>query len=156
MTAKPSLRLERRLKAPVETVFAAWTQGEALKQWFAPNDATAVLLVDIDVRIGGRYRIALGGGDGQRRCVTGVYQAIEPFNRLVFTWAWDFAPDLETLVSIDLASVDGETLLTLTQTQFADEAIRDLHQTGWIGSLDRLQRALSNALIAQLEDTDYA
>ena len=151
MVPKASLRLQRRYRAAKETVFAAWTQGDALKRWFAPNDATAVPLAELDLRVGGRYRIELLGGDGVTRCVSGVYKVIDPCERLVFTWTWDFAPELETLVSIELASVDGETLLTLTQTQFIDAALRDLHETRWSGSLDRLERALSEAASLQTE-----
>ena len=66
----PSLTIKRKLKAPAEKVFAAWTQPEALKAWFGPSDDYTVLVAETDVRVGGRYRIVMqqaGGGGAPRR-----------------------------------------------------------------------------------------
>ena len=52
---KPSLTLKRRLQAPPAKVFAAWTDAEKVKRWFAPGEATTIR-AESDARVGGRYR----------------------------------------------------------------------------------------------------
>lgn len=142
--ARPSLTLERHIKAPVEKVYRAWTEGETLKRWFGPSDALVVELADADVRVGGHYRIVLAEPGGERHRVGGVYREVVPNARLVFTWAWESMPERQSLVTVSLeAAAGGGTDLTLVHEQFADEAARDRHQHGWSGSLDRLVRALA-------------
>lgn len=143
VTTRPSLTLERRLKAPRERVWKAWTTGEALKRWFGPSDAMIISVADVDLRPGGRYRIVMQEPGGERHEVGGVYREIEPHSRLVFTWAWVSMPERESLVTVELRDAGGETDLTLTHAQFFDEAARDRHQHGWIGSFDRLARHLA-------------
>ena len=50
---KPSLTLKRRLNAPPEKVYAAWTDAAQIVKWFGP-DAGPVSRADTDVRTGGR------------------------------------------------------------------------------------------------------
>jgi len=140
---KPSLTLKRRIDAPVERVWQAWTSGETLKRWFGPSDTLEVTVADVDLRIGGHYRIVVRGSDGEKHEVGGIYRAIEPHARLVFTWAWASTPERESLVTVALAADGNATILTLTHEQFADEPARDRHEKGWTGCLEKLARHLS-------------
>ena len=79
----PSLTLKRKLEAPAEKVFTAWTQPEALKHWFGPSNAMMVPLAEADVRIGGRYRIILREAGGEEHRVGGVYKEIRSEERRV-------------------------------------------------------------------------
>jgi uncharacterized protein YndB with AHSA1/START domain len=139
----PSLTLKRTLKASAEKVFAAWTEPEALKRWFGPSDALVNEVVEIDLTVGGRYRIAGHSPDGEPHCVSGVYREIVPNRKLVFTWAWESTPERVSLVTIEIAPGDGGCVLTLTHERFFDEAARDRHRQGWTGTLDRLERFLA-------------
>jgi uncharacterized protein YndB with AHSA1/START domain len=140
---KPSLTLKRRLKAPRERVWKAWTTGEELKRWFGPSDAMVIEVADVDLRPGGSYRIVAREPGGERHEVGGVYREVEPNARLVFTWAWISTPERESLVTLELRDAGGETDLTLTHEHFFDAAARDRHQHGWTGSLARLERHLA-------------
>ena len=140
--ARTTLTLTRHVKAPAERVFQAWTSGEALKRWFGPSDSMIVSVADIDVEVGGRYRIVMQEPGGEAHRVGGVYREIVPNERLVFTWAWESTPERESIVTVALRPVDGGTELTLTHVQFFDEAARDRHAHGWTGSLERLARHL--------------
>ncbi len=143
MTEKPKLTLTRQIKAPVEKVFAAWTNGTALKRWFGPSDDMTIVVADVDLRVGGRYRIVMQEKSGEQHRIGGIYREIVPNARLVFTWAWESTPERESLVTVELKAVDGGTRLTLTHEQFADEPARDRHAQGWAGTLDRLDRHLA-------------
>lgn len=140
---KPSLTVERTLRAAPHRVWQAWTQAEALKQWFAPSDAFKVEVVEIDVRVGGRYRIKMTAPDGEVHDVSGTYREVVPNERLVFTWAWRTTPERETLVTVTLRPAGSGTALTLTHEQFFDESARDHHREGWIALLGRLEGALA-------------
>ncbi len=139
----PSLTLKRTLKAPAEKVFAAWTRPEAVKRWFGPSDAIINEAVEIDLRVGGRYRLSGHSTSGELHSVGGVYKEIVPNRRLVFTWAWESTPERESLVTVDITPTDGGCVLTLTHEGFFDEAARDRHQHGWAGTLERLERHLA-------------
>ena len=139
----PSLTLERRLKAPIEKVFKAWTSGEALKRWFGPGGTLTVPVAEVDFRVGGRYRIVMREPSGEEHRVGGVYREIVPPTRIAFTWAWESTPDRESMVTLDLQAEKGGTLLTLHHERFADAPARDRHRAGWSGTLDRLDHFLS-------------
>jgi uncharacterized protein YndB with AHSA1/START domain len=113
-----------------------------LKQWFAPNDAFKVEVIEVDVRVGGRYRIKMNAPDGEVHDVSGVYREVVPNERLVFTWAWRTTPERESLVTVTLRPVGTGTALTLKHEQFFDESARDHHREGWIALLGRLEAAL--------------
>ena len=138
---KPSLTIKRRLKASPAKVFAAWTDPEKMKGWMGPGE-TKTVRAENDPRTGGRYLIMMRSSDGSPHDVGGVYREVVPNEKLVFTWAWQSTPERESLVTI-LLKPDGDgTLLTLTHEQFADEATRDGHNSGWNGALDKLERFL--------------
>jgi uncharacterized protein YndB with AHSA1/START domain len=144
-TQKSALSLVRKFKAAPETVWRAWTDAQALKQWMAPSDAYTVLLAEADVRVGGRWRIVVKAPDGEEHDVNGVYREVTPNRKLVFTWAWKSTPERESLVSVVLRSAGSGTELTLTHEQFADAAARDRHQQGWDGCIARLERLLASS-----------
>ena len=136
---RPSLTLTRRLRAKPERVFAAWTQAAQLAQWFGPpNMKPASVQADLDVRIGGRYRISFVRDDGEYFEAGGIYREIVPNERLVFSWAWHSTPERESLVTITLKAEGGGTLMIFHHAQFFDETARDNHQRGWSSFFDKL------------------
>jgi uncharacterized protein YndB with AHSA1/START domain len=142
--AKPSLTLKRRLNARPEKVYAAWTDPEKLAHWWRPAETEAgSVRAELDVRVGGRFRIAFGARDGERHEVGGVYQEVVPGARLVFTWAWHTTPERESLVVVTLQPDGDGTLLTLHHEQFFDQAARDGHERGWTGTLEKLEKYLA-------------
>jgi uncharacterized protein YndB with AHSA1/START domain len=144
MLTKPSLTLKRRLKAPPAQVFNAWTDPEKLIRWIGPSDTIASSArAELDVRVGGRYRISFKTEDGEYHEVGGVYREVVPPNRLVFSWAWHSTPERESLVVLTIAEDGDGTMLTLHHEQFVDEKARDDHRRGWTGTLERLDSYLS-------------
>ncbi len=138
---KPSLTLKRRINAPPAKIFAAWTDPEKLAQWFGPADTVVgSVSSELDVKVGGRFRVRFSTENGEQHEVGGVYREVTPDQRLVFTWAWRSTPERESLVSVALRPDGAATMLTLTHEQFFDQAARDGHERGWTGTLDRLER----------------
>ena len=139
---KPSLTLKRRLNAPAEKVYAAWTDPQKIVRWFGP-DSGPVTKAEIDLRVGGGFNIGFHTEDGEYHQVGGVYREVVPNEKLVFTWAWHTMKERESLVTVTIKR-DGEgSLLTLHHEKFFDEAARDGHESGWTGTLNKLERLLA-------------
>jgi uncharacterized protein YndB with AHSA1/START domain len=137
-----TLKLDRLIAAPPERVFAAWTEPELLSQWSSPP-GISIEGGDIDLRVGGHWRVTMRGADGSTREAFGTYREIVPPCRLVYTHAWhlDGAPGRttpETLLTIEFQPEGSATRLKLTQTGFESVESRDGHRGGWSGSIDNL------------------
>ena len=135
----PSLTLKRRLNAPPEKVYAAWTEPTHLTQWFGPEGGV-VDRAELNVRPGGRYTIVFHTQDGEQHHVSGVYKEVVPNEKLAFTWAWRSTPERESYVTVMIKSDGPGCMLTLIHEKFFDEAARDRHNYGWTGALNKLEK----------------
>ena len=137
-----SLQVSRVIQAEPEAVFRAWTDPAELEQWFGPEGMT-LSLAEVDLSVGGQYRIRIENAENKARTVTGVYREIEPHTRLAFTWDWEeeeFHMGEETLVTVDLADLGGSTEVRITHERFPNaEAVKG-HEEGWTSSLNCLER----------------
>ena len=140
---KMTLIIKRTFQAPREKVFAAWTEAEALKQWWGTEGHT-VPSVEMDFSEGGKYRVEMRTDAGESFHLNGAFVEIRPPERLVFTFRWERGDwDYpETLVSIDFTQEGDGTALVLTHEGFPDENMRDEHQGGWVECLDNLRAYL--------------
>jgi uncharacterized protein YndB with AHSA1/START domain len=144
LAGRPSLTLTRRLNAATEKVYAAWADAEKLVQWFGPAQVKAgSVKAEMDVRVGGRYRISFEGDGGEYHEVGGVYREVVPNKRLVFSWAWHSTPERESLVTVQLKPDGAGTLLTFRHEQFFDQTARDNHERGWTELLEKLEHYLA-------------
>ena len=140
---KPFLNLVRHYPVAPEKVWRAWTDPQALSRWWGPDAGDRVSLAQLDVRVGGRFRIVFGGPQGTEHEVQGVYREVAPYRRLVFTWTWpNSTPERESVVTIEFKAVGGGTALDFRHEQFFDEAARDGHKRGWSGALVKLEAFL--------------
>ena len=135
------LVINKSIQAPVDKVFAAWTNPETIKQWFGPGGGMTVPNVEMDLRTGGAYLIHLHDPDsGSDHIVSGEYEEVVPNEKLVFNWKWKDGVD-RTQVTIELRPEDsGGTLLTLTHRGFSQQEFADKHNEGWSGCLESLAR----------------
>ena len=144
LVSRPSLTLKRRINAIPEKVYAAWTDPEKIARWFAPAQVKAgSVMADIDLRVGGRYRISFESADGEYSQVDGVYREVTPNARIAFSWAWHSTPERESQVTVSLQPDGSGTLLTLHHEQFFNEAARDGHARGWAELFDKLEKYLA-------------
>ena len=140
------LSMVRTFDAPIERVFAAWTNPDQFGEWFGPHGVKTVVC-EFDLRVGGTWRL-LGQGPQRRHAVSGKYLEIEPPKRLVFTWAWHETGDLstprehETVVALQFKAVGMRTEMTLTQATFRDATGARNHEWGWTQSFEKLEAFL--------------
>ena len=136
-----SLRIERTLAAPPERVFKAWTQAEGLARWMAPTDDYTVVVTDLELKPGGRWRLEMRHKGGAVHPVGGVYRSVSPPSRLVFTWAWEDNPAAgESRVTVEFNAEGSGTRLVIVHDLLVNAESRDKHGEGWNGCLLRLER----------------
>ncbi|MBS0550142.1 MAG: SRPBCC domain-containing protein [Proteobacteria bacterium] len=139
MASKPSLTLKRRLKAPPQKVYEAWTQPAQMIRWWGGSDEGS-RTAKADLRVGGRFHVGFKGMDGEQHDVSGTYKEVSPYTRLVFSWAWRTTPERESQVTLDIEPDPDGSLLTLTHEQFYDQKACDDHKVGWGFGLDQLEK----------------
>jgi uncharacterized protein YndB with AHSA1/START domain len=139
------LEMRRAIRTSREKAFQAWTDPGQLKQWFAVAEGFTTPIAEVDLKVGGRYRLGMKApGDSPLLIVGGVYQEILPPEKLVFTWQWESADpnEPETLVTVEFYEGEGFTEIVLKHELFKDLMQRNKHGEGWAGCLDRLQHLL--------------
>ena len=140
----PSLVLSRTYDAPVERVYAAWTDPKILQKFLGPGSVKATD-IETDVRVGGKYRVVMLMDDGERMVATGVYREVQVPSRLVMTWRWEEenpSNEHDTLLTLEFFDRGGKTELVLTHENFAAADSRERHEHGWNDALDKLGRSL--------------
>ncbi len=137
------LHMRRGLPAPRARVFQELSDPAELAKWWGPRGFSAPS-VELDLRIGGSYRIAMQPPDGDLFYLSGEFRTVEPPAELSYSFRWEDPDpdDRETVVTLKLMDLTEFTELSVTQGSFATEARRALHDEGWTDSLDRLEAVL--------------
>jgi uncharacterized protein YndB with AHSA1/START domain len=143
-SGETTLHVRRTFQAPREEIFRAWTEADRMSRWLGRgSDQHESTVLELDLRVGGRYRVEIRSPEGKRYVVTGLYREITPPAKLVFTWSWESDPDFgETLVTVELEERAGATELLLTHELFRTEEARASHAEGWSACLETLVREL--------------
>src|SRR5262245_24018766 len=78
------LVITRTVNGPARIVFEAWTKPELFKRWWVPKSCGLSLLsCEMDVRVGGRYRLVFAHGASNTMAFFGKYLEVTPHSRLV-------------------------------------------------------------------------
>jgi uncharacterized protein YndB with AHSA1/START domain len=138
-SANITLQVKRTFRAPREQVFRAWTDRAELARWFAPSAEYSTVVPELELRVGGRYRVEMHHKGGNVHTVFGTYQEIKPPEKVVFTWRWDgdTSPE-DSVVTIEFYDLGSSTEVTLTHERLPNPEERDKHAHGWNGCMDQL------------------
>lgn len=132
------LVVRRRIEADARRLFEAWTRPEHLRSWWGPKSVRCSD-AEVDLRVGGRYRIVNDLRDGTQIVIGGAFTAVEAPRRLVYTWTVTPGNDEPELVTVRFVPIDDAiTEVVVTHERIASPRLRDSHQVGWDGCLDGL------------------
>lgn len=132
-----NLVVTKIIPASPERLFAAWTEPAQLKQWWGPESVTCIE-AEVDLRVGGRYRIGNRFPDGSLVWISGRFQLIDAPRKLVYSWQVGGTAD-EELVTVSFEpTIDGQTKVTVVHERIPDQRTRIRHQRGWVGCLGKL------------------
>lgn len=134
-----AVRLHRVFKAPVERVYRAFLDADAMAKWLPPHGFTCK--VDhLDARVGGTYRMSFSNfSSGQRHAFGGEYQELLVNERIRYTDRFD-DPGLpgEITVTITFNSVSCGTEVNIIQAGLPDLIPLESCYLGWQESLNQL------------------
>lgn len=80
---RPRLDFTREFAAPLETVFAAWSEAEVMRQWWGPRNFTCPVC-ECDATPGGAVMIHMRAPDGNVHLMSATVAEIEPPRRMVW------------------------------------------------------------------------
>lgn len=153
MTDTKDVQIERTFDAPIDLIWAMWTEAEHFANWYGPMGAT-IPKAEMDVRVGGRRHIAMEmetpGGQMQMYFI-GEYREIDPKTRLVYTEAMADADGnamtaeqmgmpagapMETSVVVELEDLGGRTKMLMTHVGVPGDSPGG---QGWTMAIDKLE-----------------
>jgi uncharacterized protein YndB with AHSA1/START domain len=116
------LVVTRTFNAPARIVFEAWTKPELFKQWWVPKSMGMFLRsCEMDVRVGGRYRLVFGHDASNTGEFFGTYVEVTPHSRLA--WTNDEGGDDGPVTTVTLEEKGGKTLLVMHELYPSKEAL---------------------------------
>lgn len=116
------LIVTRTIDAPARIVFEAWTKPELFKQWCGPKSMGMFLRsCEMDVRVGGRYRLVFGHDASNPDEFFGTYIEVTPHSRLV--WTNDEGGEGGPVTTVTFEENGGTTLLVLHELYPSKEAL---------------------------------
>ena len=137
------VRTERTFDAPAEDVFEAWTSVEVMSRWYhaAPDWETPE--AEVDLRVGGKFRVVMRKPDGSKVELSGEYTEIDRPHRLAMTCTFSDDPaSQQQLIELTFSEAGGATTVVLINSGIPTDERRDAQNWGWEGCLDQLEGAL--------------
>jgi uncharacterized protein YndB with AHSA1/START domain len=116
--------VRREFNAPARIVFKAWTQPDLFRRWWVPRSLGMKLLsCDMDVRVGGKYRLVFAHGEGGSMAFFGRYLEVVPDSRLV--WTNEEGGEGGPITTVTLEEKNGRTFLALTERHSSKQSLDD-------------------------------
>ncbi len=119
------IAMTRVFDAPRNLVYDAYTKPELLKRWFGVHSGWSLVVCEIDLQVGGKYRYVWRGPDGMEMGLGGVFREIVPGERVVATEVFDQSwYEGEAVGTVTFVEEGGKTTLTMLM-RYASKEIRD-------------------------------
>lgn len=129
LPADTQILITRAFSAPRHLVWRAYTTPELVRRWWAGKRGR-MITVDMDVRVGGRWRYVMQTNGGHEIAFHGVYREIVPGERMVFTEVFEMpgasepADDDAVVNTVRLVEDGGRTTMTIL-SDCPSRAVRD-------------------------------
>src|SRR5262245_4029281 len=132
-TSERELVVTRTINGPARIVYDAWTKPGLFKRWWVPKSAPISLLsCELDVRVGGKYRLVFSHGDATMEFF-GKYLEVTPGSRLV--WTNDEGGDPGAVTTVTFEEKGGKTLVVVHDLYPSKEALDAAIASGATGGL---------------------
>jgi uncharacterized protein YndB with AHSA1/START domain len=116
------LAVTRTFNCPARMVFEAWTKPELFRRWWVPKSCGLSLLsCEMDVRVGGGYRLVFRTDATNSMAFFGKYLEVTPHSRLA--WTNEEGGDGGAVTTVTFEESDGKTLLVMRDRYPSKEAL---------------------------------
>jgi uncharacterized protein YndB with AHSA1/START domain len=138
------LRVERLFDAAPEVVFDAFTDPDVQRELYA-DEPDWVVEAECDLRVGGRWTIAFGPPGSKPARETNVFLEIDRPRRLACssTMTMPDGSSVDTGLLVTFDEEAGRTRMTIVQSGFETDQLRDDFAEGWPSILDGLGRVVA-------------
>jgi uncharacterized protein YndB with AHSA1/START domain len=138
--ADQEVLITRIFDAPRETVFRAWTDADAVAEWYGPEHFDAPReRIRIDLRIGGRYELTMVQPGTDREFAVG-YDIVELVEPELIVLRSDPMPEVgmhePTITRVELHDHGAKTRMTLSDGPYP--AGGGHAEAGWNAAFDKL------------------
>ena len=135
------LVVTRTINGPARIVFEAFTKPELFERWWVPKSfGLSLLSCELDVRVGGTYRLVFSHSGSEPMAFFGRYLEVTPHSRLV--WTNDESDDDGAVTTVTFEEQGGKTLLVMhdlyPSKKALDAAIASGSTSGMGETLDQL------------------
>jgi uncharacterized protein YndB with AHSA1/START domain len=121
-TSEREVVVTRSFDAPARIVFEAWTKPELFKLWWVPKSMGMFLRsCEMDVRVGGRYRLVFGHDASSTDAFFGTYVEVTPHSRLA--WTNEEGGDGGSVTTVTFEEKGGRTLVVVRELYPSKEAL---------------------------------
>jgi uncharacterized protein YndB with AHSA1/START domain len=137
--------ITREFDAPRHLVYRAWTEPELVRRWWS-GQRGEVTSIDIELRVGGKWRYVMIGCEGAEVAFHGEYREIVPDERLVTTEVFEGAPlkGEPPLNTVTFTEVDGRTAVAILMEcgtmELRDAIIESGMELGLQEAMDALEQ----------------
>ena len=138
-TQTAEVEVSRRIAAPPEQVFDAWLDPDGVGRWLYATPDGRMERVEIDPRVGGRFRIEERRGD-QLAEHFGTYIELDRPRRLAFDFGTSFDAT-PTRVTVTITA-DGDGSLVTLRHEGVWTDYEERTRQGWGMILEGLERIL--------------
>lgn len=132
-----ALTVRRTIDASPEHLFDAWTDPAQLRRWWGPAGVTCCE-AEVDLRVGGRYRLGNRFPDGRTVFISGEFVRVERPHLLAYSWRIEPAEETRERVTVRFIANGARTDVIVLHEGIGDADTRDHHELGWIGCFDKL------------------
>jgi len=136
----------RTINGPARIVFEAFTKPELFKRWWVPKSFGLTLLsCELDVRLGGTYRLVFSHNGSEPMAFFGRYIEVTPHSRLV--WTNDEGDDGGAVTTVTFEDKAGKTLLVMHDLYPSKEALDAAIASGSTGGMSETLDQLDELVV---------
>ena len=142
------LVVTRTINGPARMVFEAFTKPELFKRWWVPKSfGLTMLSCELDVRVGGTYRLVFSHNGSEPMAFFGRYIEVTPYSRLV--WTNDEGDEGGAVTTATFEEKGGKTLLVMHDLYPSKEALDAAIASGSTGGMSETLDQLDELVVTQ-------
>ena len=141
------LVVTRTVNGPARIVFEAFTKPELFARWWVPKSCGLSLLsCELDVRVGGTYRLVFSHNGSEPMAFFGRYLEVTPHSRLV--WTNDEGDEGGAVTTATFEENAGTTLLVMHDLYPSKEALDGAIASGSTSGFSETFEQLDELLVS--------
>ena len=140
------IAMQRKLAAPRELVYRAFTEADLIPKWWGLRSSTTIVDT-FEPKVGGRWRFIQRESDGTEYAFRGEFLELDPPSRIVQTFEFEPIPGHIVTDTLTLTEIEGGTLVRILSKfeslEDRDGLLRSGMEAGANETYDRLEELLA-------------